>query len=228
MTKQATSLGQKGEAAKAKLKTAARIVLERRNFHQIKIADVTGEAGVATGLFYRYFKDMNELLHELVEEFVARFEATEQIEAGVEKGDWFGRIHAHTRFIVSAYADQPGLMRCVYDMAGSDRELRDRWHDVQLGQLHPLVELMPRIFPAGETTAAQNELMVSALGSIGEGFLREYFVNRDEALTRHDYSEDELSEWLASLFYRALFGEDPPVERLNYSGPVTTLHRENK
>ncbi len=117
------------------------------------------------------------------------------------------------------------MMRCVFDLAAADPAVRNRWRTVQQRRLHQLVALMPRIFPQGGMTDAHNELVVSALGSIGEGFLRDYFINRNDASSRFEYSEAELSEWLATLFYRGLFGNDPPVERLRYSTAVTSLHR---
>ena len=48
-------LSARGERARAGLKEAALAVLEREGYHKMRIADVTGEAGVAQGLFYHYF-----------------------------------------------------------------------------------------------------------------------------------------------------------------------------
>ena len=47
----------RGELAREKLKAAAVRVLNQAGFHQMRIKDVTQEAGVATGLFYHYFKN---------------------------------------------------------------------------------------------------------------------------------------------------------------------------
>jgi len=51
----------RGARARAGLKAAALVVLEREGYHKMRIADVTREAGVAQGLFYHYFKDLKSL-----------------------------------------------------------------------------------------------------------------------------------------------------------------------
>ena len=48
------ALSARGERARAGLKEAALAVLEREGYHKMRIADVTGEAGVAQGLFYLF------------------------------------------------------------------------------------------------------------------------------------------------------------------------------
>ena len=46
----------KGAQARARIKRAALVVLERVGYHRMRIADVAKEAGVAQGLFYHYLR----------------------------------------------------------------------------------------------------------------------------------------------------------------------------
>ncbi|MDH6284097.1 TetR/AcrR family transcriptional regulator [Prescottella agglutinans] len=55
-----------GMRTRRSLLRAARRVFSDRGFHQTRVADVTIEAGVSVGTFYRYFADKNELFKELV------------------------------------------------------------------------------------------------------------------------------------------------------------------
>lgn len=215
----------RGEAARAKLKVAASAVLERVSYHNMRITDVTREAGVATGLFYHYFPDLQTLVQEVLVDFVGRFEEVEDIERGIPRGDWFGRIFAHHRLVVASYAEHPGLMRCLTQISDANNEFRQLWRRMQYRQLHLLVDLIPRIFPNSELGAAQAEMVVYALGSIGDGMLREYYIDRSESLRQLNLSEEEMAEWLAAIFYRGLFGANPPAEKLHHAQKILSLVR---
>ena len=86
----------RGEQARARLKEAAARVLERVGYRQMRVVDVTREAGVASGLFYHFFPDLKTLTIEVLQDFMQRFEAIEDIERGVAKGDWYGRCLLYT------------------------------------------------------------------------------------------------------------------------------------
>ena len=55
----------KGEQARRKLKRAAMVVMERVSYNDMRVTDVTKEAGVAAGLFYHYFKDLKLVNNDL-------------------------------------------------------------------------------------------------------------------------------------------------------------------
>ncbi|MFM7273078.1 MAG: TetR/AcrR family transcriptional regulator [Gammaproteobacteria bacterium] len=112
----------RGELARARLKEATARVLERVGYRQMRVADVTREAGVAAGLFHHYFPDLKTVTIEVLRDFMARFEDLETIERGVEKGDWFARSLAHNRVVVGSYARSPGIMRCMVQVGDEEPE----------------------------------------------------------------------------------------------------------
>ena len=73
-------LSLRGQAARAKLKSAALVVMERTGYHRMRIHDVTAEAGVAAGLFYHYFKDLKSLTIEVLEDYIAEARRVDIIE----------------------------------------------------------------------------------------------------------------------------------------------------
>ena len=113
----------RGEAARARLKEATGRVLERVGYRQMRVADVTREAGVATGLFHHYFPDLKTATIEVLRDFMTRFEDLESIERGVVKGDWFGRSLAHNRLVVQSFARNPGIMRCMVQVGEQSHHL---------------------------------------------------------------------------------------------------------
>lgn len=218
-----SGLSQKGQQARAKLKRAAMIVLEERGYHAMRIADVTGEAGVATGLFYHYFSDLKALTLEVLSDFVAQSRNLDQIEKGVERGDWFGRIMAHHTLVVNSYAERPGLMRCLLQMADEDVDFAALLRESYVESLQWLVARMPALFPKAQFSEHQALLVVYAQGGSGEMLLRDYFINEDKNLRAVEVSREELIELLSIMFYRGLFASNPPVDRLKYTKYVTEL-----
>ncbi|MCY6370713.1 TetR/AcrR family transcriptional regulator [Clostridium ganghwense] len=51
---------------KLKLIEAAKKVFNDKGYHNTHIKDITGEAGISTGLFYKYFKDKNDIYIEVI------------------------------------------------------------------------------------------------------------------------------------------------------------------
>ncbi len=59
----------KGRRTEEELKNAARRLLVSKNYAEIKVTDITAEAGKAAGVFYRYFTDKDTLLRALAADF---------------------------------------------------------------------------------------------------------------------------------------------------------------
>lgn len=215
----------KGEQARANLKAAAITVLERDGYHQMRITAVTAEAGVAAGLFYHYFPDLKSLTVEVLTDFMARFESVLEIEKGVRKGEWFERILAHNRVVVENYVQHPGIMRCMVQVSDEQPEFAELWRKSFYWQLELLVELMPKLFPQAQLSPVEARAVVYALGGIGETLLRDYYIAKTPELRALDLSQDEMAEWLAVMFYRGLFLENPPQDKLRYAGKIAQLRR---
>ena len=217
----------RGERARANLKAAALVVLEREGFHRMRIADVTREAGVAQGLFYHYFSDLKSLTLEVLQDFVNPAQDVDSIEKDVARGDWYGRIYAHNLLVVNSYSRRPGVMRCLLQMADEDAEFSSALRESYREQLMWLVTVMPKMFPDVRFKRHQALMTVYALAGIGEGLLREYFVNGSETLRAAKLSEAQLAELLSTMFYRALFLEHPPEDKLKYTSNLAGMRRGN-
>lgn len=206
-------LGSRGRATRERLKAAARRVLDRKGYSQMTVADVTQEAGVAAGLFHRYFPDLRTLTVELLTEAMADLGNTTHIERGVSRGDWMGRIHAHIVPSVANHALRPGLVRAMHQLADEYPPFRAQMRGFYQAQLELLSTQMPRLFPEARLTSAEALLIAYALGGISEAALRERYILRNPAFRDLKLSPEEMADWLAVLFYRALFAANPPSGR---------------
>ena len=215
----------RGEAARLRLKEAATRVLERTGYRQMRVADVTGEAGVAAGLFYHYFPDMRTLTIEVLQDFMQRFEALDDIERGVARGDWYARMYAHNRLVVQSYARNPGIMRCMVQMGDEQPEFGELWRASLQRRLEWFVNALPRLFPQAGLDSAQALLLTTLLAGTGERLLAEYYIARVPQLRVLELDEEEMTEWISVMFYRALFLENPPRERLHHTLVVEEIRR---
>ena len=207
----------KGEKARAKLRAAALAVMEDVGYHRMRIVDVTRKAGVAQGLFHHYYNDLNSLTVEVLEDFVSHSLRVEDIEKDVPRGDWYERILAHNQLVVQAYAERPGIMRCLLQLADSDKEFSQLLRRNFIRQLGWLTGQMPKLFPATEISKHQAMMVVYTLAGMGEAILRDYYINQEGVLIDKNLSPDEMAELISVMLYRGLFLENPPAGQLHYT-----------
>jgi AcrR family transcriptional regulator len=215
----------RGARARAGLKEAALAVLERQGYHKMRIADVTTEAGVAQGLFYHYFPDLKSLTLEVLTDFARASNDPQVIEKNVPRGDWYARIYAHNLLIVRSYARRPGVMRCLLQLSDEDEVFSAMLRENYRNQLMWLVDLMPKLFPEVRFRKNQALMVVYSLAGIGEGLIREYFINESKTLCAAQLSVEQFAELLTTMFYRALFLQHPAEEQLKYTRNLTRMVR---
>ncbi|NND67395.1 MAG: TetR/AcrR family transcriptional regulator, partial [Halioglobus sp.] len=207
------------------LKAAALRVLERDGYHKMRIADVTREAGVAQGLFYHYFKDLKSLTLEVLTEYAQASADVDRIERDVPRGDWYARIYAYNLMVVRSYARRPGVMRCLLQLADEDEAFSGMLRENYRDQLMWLVDVMPKLFPDVRFKKHQALMVVYSIAGVGEGLVREYFINESKTLRAAELDEAQMAELLSTCFYRALFLEHPDSKQLKYTRNLAAMAR---
>jgi AcrR family transcriptional regulator len=101
----------------ARLVQATLDLLEDQNFEEITVADITGQAGVAVGTFYRRFTTKEALLPLLYEAYNARVEkwfAGMMADPAFEAPDRSKRIRKVVEYIFRLFEDHRGLVRALH------------------------------------------------------------------------------------------------------------------
>ncbi|MCB1677205.1 MAG: TetR/AcrR family transcriptional regulator [Halioglobus sp.] len=215
----------RGELARNRLKNAAMAVLERVGFHQLRVSDVTDEAGVAAGLFYHYFDDLKSLTLEVLTDFLQRLEAVDEIERGLDSADLYSVYLAHFELAVENYSRHPGLMRCLLQLSDEVPEFRELRRQSALRQKQWLARLLPKMFPDSGLSQDEALLVVESLVGMSETLLREYYISRDSALNACSMSNAEMAEFLTVMFYRGLLLESPPGRKLRFAKKLARVSR---
>lgn len=101
-----------GPPGKIKIMDAFSRLMETRDFQSITIAEIAGNAGVTEGLIYKYFSDKKDLLHQVLHQHFAAFQAG--IEANIAgKDTCVGKLEAIVFASLDSYARNRVLARIL-------------------------------------------------------------------------------------------------------------------
>lgn len=207
------ALKARGLRSREQLKRAARVVLNERGYRALRVQDVTERAGVATGLFYRYFHDLREIVAELATDFFKELLAdADPVTEHEHPYDW---IFQTLNVAVSRFSENPGIVACLFGLAGDYEEFDQIWkRNAHEWNLHVAAFLQR---DAG-ISKARAERLGFVLGAITEGVLYQALVRRTEDLIAMGDKPEDVADVLAVMWYRSIFLEDPPRERLRPAG----------
>lgn len=128
----------KGERTEEELKNAARRLLVSKNYAEIKVTDITAEAGKAAGVFYRYFTDKDTLLRALAADFEQALHGVAVEHLGENHGlRTVDDVRRHVEAFWSTYErylpERRGILQASMLSAEFERfneDLRDRQIDI--------------------------------------------------------------------------------------------------
>ncbi len=195
----------KGQQTEEELKNAARKLLVTKAYAEIKVTDITAEAGKAAGVFYRYFTDKSALLRALAADFEQALHAVVVEHVGQEHTlttveDVRGHVEAFWAAYEQFLPERRGILQA--SMLSSDFQrfyhgLRDRQVDIWAGHI------LGSGAPAG--TSAERARM-SALAVV---CLLEYFCYSQFADAEPVVDAEMAIETLTSLIAMGLLGTAP-------------------
>ena len=195
------------------LKRAARELLNDRGFRMLRVQDVTVRAGVATGLFYRYFQDLREIVAEIAQDFFEELlEDADPVARYEHRYDWIvqslgGAVHR--------FAQNPGILACMFGLAGDYEEFDRIWKDNAHRWNLRVAQYLRREAGFDAVHARRVGYM---LGAMTEGVIYQALIRRTEDLLEFGPRPEDVADVLAVMWYRAIFLEDPPRQRLRPAG----------
>ncbi|MFF0816399.1 TetR/AcrR family transcriptional regulator [Rhodococcus sp. NPDC003318] len=113
----------RGVRTRAALVAAARVVFERDGYLDTRLADITGQAHCATGTFYTYFANKEEVFAAILDEA-----KQDMLHPGVgrvaDSDDPYDVLEASNRAYLTAYRRNAKLMGLMEQVAHIDPEFR--------------------------------------------------------------------------------------------------------
>lgn len=208
------NLSRRALQTRKKLKTATRGLLNETGFHRMRVQDITKGAGVAAGLFYRYFSGVPEIVQEICEEFMDDLNArTRKLPVPTHPYDQIFERHA---LAVELFSDNPGIVRCLFQHDDDFSRFGQIWkkaaHEWNL-QVADFLHSQASIPPE------QAEHMAYVLGAMTEGVFFQYLIRHTKDLFDVGRKPEDIAEIIAIMWYRTIFMEDPPAGKLNSINP---------
>jgi TetR/AcrR family transcriptional regulator, ethionamide resistance regulator len=196
----------RGSQTRERLKEAAKTTLERIGYRNMRLSDIADEAGVNMSLLYHYWRGKAEITHEILQELIQSLSDSGSAVSG--KASPFASILAANRIVVETYEKSPGLMRCLLHFDEEEVDFSVLYRDVSHHWNSKIAASMERHYP---NSNARERLMIAyALGGMVDSFLFELYVDRNPALIENFASSEDVARFLAILWYRAVFMQDPP------------------
>jgi AcrR family transcriptional regulator len=207
------ALNARGLRSRERMKRAARDVLNEKGYRNIRVQDVTERAGVANGLFYHYFRDLREVVAEVSSDFFDELVgAAESLEEYEDPYDWIFENH---RNVVERFARNPGILACLFGLAGDYDEFDAIWQkNAHIWNLQ-VADFLQRTagFRKGNSRG-----VAFMLGAMTEGVIYQALIRRTEDLAEFAQQPEDIAEAIAVMWYRTIFLRDPPPEKLSTPG----------
>jgi TetR/AcrR family transcriptional repressor of nem operon len=203
----------KGERTRDSLKLAAVEALDRAGYHKLTVAAICKRAGASHAAFYLYFKDKNDITHQVLTEFMD--EVIAQARFGDRGATAYDSIY-HTNLLwLRTTKANAGLVRCVLQLSDDTQQFKEFREMTDSRWFAHVARGIARRWLGDRMDERTLLLRVYALGSMMDEFIRRMLVSRDPYLqTLVDDAaptEEALAEFLTTLWYRSLFGVDAPA-----------------
>lgn len=204
---------ERGRMARQRLLDAAEAVLNRLPYSQVRISDITNEAGTAFGLFYRYFADQKALVMELVLAMMHQFDPMLEVPSDSNGASLLERIRIYQRINVDNHIHHPGLIRAAPDVAMEDADFRRKIRSLHMNYIEHMVgkSIPGWELDADDLAKAHRRMRILAVHGMSVIALQDYYVWKTAGLRQLRLSANEIADWLSVLCFRALTGRNPDV-----------------
>ncbi len=199
---------QRGQATRRRLKAALTQLLQGQALQDIRLEDITREAGVRVSLFYHYFQSKIDITQEVLADVLDTFRS--EVSARPKDDNPLSAIHYANQRMVALYATNPGAMRCLFEVQDGMAPFAPMWRDLTLDWNQRIAASIARQFPQAFCDQAEYLALAYALSGTADMFLLEYYVHKNPVLKQAHPSDEDVARFVTTLWYRALYLKNPP------------------
>ena len=200
----AADFGNKAIATRESLKRSAVKLLNAQGYSRLRVEDITEDAGVAKGLFYRYFTNLMDITRVVCEELFESIEA-QAPERYRGKSSAYAWLLTYASVPVTKFSDNPGLLACMFELHGSFPEISEAWQVFA----HRYNVRMEAVIREAGMPAKEAKDLCFILGAAAEGIIYQALVRGTLDLNKLAGNANTLSETIAKMWYRSIFLEAP-------------------
>ena len=211
------ALNARGLRSRDRLKQAALDALNEKGLGSLRVQDVTGRAGVAAGLFYRYFHDLREIVGEISRDFFRALLKDAPVAARCrDPYDWIFENHL---VLVRGFAANPGILACMFGLAGDNEEFDQIWKANAHRWNLEVAAFLERAAGMRHDAAAR---MGFVLGAMTEGVIYQSLIRHTADLLKSGRSPEDIAEVISVMWHRMIFLVNPPANKMRAPGRQLT------
>lgn len=124
-------LGKKGLKTKAELMTAARSVFSRMGFVNARVQDITTEANFSLGAFYRYFKDKEDILDDLIALYFEQSYAVTFLYVHYEPAYPTKSLFKSTQQVISFASENRDILKILWETSQTIPHIEELWNELR-------------------------------------------------------------------------------------------------
>ncbi|HEY0903024.1 MAG TPA: enoyl-CoA hydratase-related protein [Marmoricola sp.] len=201
---------EKANRTRALMKASARTVFGRAGYGSARISDITAQAKLSQGSFYRYFADKEAVLHELLEDLLRG--VVDFARESWSAAEPARSVRVTTRKYLQFYRDNADLYRLLIEVAQTDSRVRHMWGEARDVFYARIARMITR---AQEQDLAPPELnpefIAMLLGGMTEQYAYACYVEGRYASLPLDDVVDQISLVWANAIFRGGTTADEPV-----------------
>lgn len=202
--------GAKRSKTEAAIKDAARRVLARDGYVNAKIGDIAEEAGKAIGSFYQYFKNKEELLLALADEFRIALRDNISPPCSIDE-DPFENLRQMLLSFWRVYRAHGAVAVAVFQASMVDESFAAIWREIRAEGIRvssTRIRLAQRL---GYCTGVDPEIAGSSLCSMIEFTCYNWVVgNGDLEMLGRDVNDEVLTDTLTKMVVGAISWREQP------------------
>lgn len=201
----------KGERTRDRIRLATAELLNEIGYRQMKVADICRRAGVSSPVLYLYFENKRALTVDVLEEFLDRFMAASTDASGLTA--YAAIYQANLQWVTRARANA-GLIQCLLELSDDEPEFAALFARASHVWYRRIADSVIRRYPEAAPDRGAIELVIYAVGGMIDDLTRKLFAARVPEVARLAAqvapSDEALAGFLSVLWYRAVYGADPP------------------
>lgn len=199
----------KGERTRLKLLQAALDTFRHHSFLAARVSDICQTAGVSQGAFYIYFRDKEHVATELMRLLLERL--TEHVLHAPHSDDPFEAILESNRRYAQFFNQDGQFNRAVLQIFDALPEVKALSSKVNQAVAERVAESLRRRIPHTERHKKERLALAHTLLGMIDALYLGYFSSEPGPMRELFDSSEELVEFASFVWYRALFGCNPPA-----------------
>ncbi len=198
----------KGRQTRARLIAAARVVMARDGYSQMRMADVAIEAGMSLGALYRYFANKEDLFAALVGDIHQDLYSQSAAKNVDFAKDPYGALYASNLGYLTHYYENRDVLKMLMEVMTVDNQFLDIWWNMRQRHIRRFLHAMRRHHSAEDPLDSQALRSCEAVVSMVEMSAYAWFAQ--DKLNVESPSIAEATRVVTDIWYNTFFKNSAP------------------